>query len=91
MQHGTGREVVREAVENALAVLVREMKYADVQASLSYALGALQDGTDLDERGVYGPDYGRFDARHDRLVSGSGVTQDTTGSIRDSRPEGLGR
>ena len=62
MQHGTGRELVAEAIENALEHLAREHSYhgrpnADVRNALEYALEAVELGKDIDVRGVYGPDY----------------------------------
>lgn len=54
MQHGTAREYVIDLVENAYALANREGRRA-----LRMALIALEDrDQDLDEPGVYGPDYG---------------------------------
>ena len=96
MQHGTGREVVQEAVENTLAVLMRGVKHADVRAALLNALRVLESDNDLDERGVYGPDYG-FDAKQYAEGIALGARPKVvkylgpTGSIRDTRPDTLGR
>ena len=62
-QHGTGREYVKDALENALAVLQGGKKrndwpVEDVIVELARALSALTDAeTDIDEPGLYGKDH----------------------------------
>lgn len=53
MQHGTAREYVIDLIENACAIT----RQSEVGQALRRALEALSDD-DLDEPGVYGPDYG---------------------------------
>lgn len=55
MQHGTAREYVIDLVENAYAITTQP----EVGQALRRALEALADD-DLDEPGVYGPDYGVY-------------------------------
>ena len=62
MQHGTGREFVTEALENALAVLQHDswlpgQQIGDVLATLKAALAILEAPGDLDQRGRFGKDY----------------------------------
>ena len=58
-QHGTGREFVTEALENAMAVLQRHSfsNVGDVLANLKAALAVLEAPGDLDQRGRFGKDY----------------------------------
>jgi hypothetical protein len=91
MQHGTGREFVRDIIENVAAVLDREQlksgrSYADLRAALRGAIEALNAPASLDERGLYGPDYGAHEYGFAAEMYNGPV-----GSIRDTRPEGLGR
>ena len=62
MQHGTGREAALEAVENVAAVLDRLQRtkgwpIRDLVVALERASEVLISTDDLDEPGVYGPDY----------------------------------
>ena len=62
MQHGTGREFVTEALENALAVLKHEyvtnkVNVGDVTANLMAALAIIESPVDLDQRSWFGEDY----------------------------------
>jgi hypothetical protein len=66
MQHGTGRELLNDSIENALAVLEGGRKrngwpVSDVIIDLRRALNVLneqEDAGELDDTGRYGPDYG---------------------------------
>ncbi len=65
MQHGTGREYITDLVENAVEVLTDIYLrrgfgpgLAEVKTALLTALRTLEEAEDLDEPGVYGPDYG---------------------------------
>ena len=104
MQHGTGREFVRDIIENVEAVLRREVRRnlptGDLRANLRQALLALEVCEDLDKTGEYGPDYGQpFEQRWTEPdeVDKWPVTPCTcgqhgpVGTIRDTRPERLGR
>ena len=58
MQHGTGREAVRDIVESVEAVLVREGRpFGDLVTMLKLAGNILNKDEDLDQPGVYGMDY----------------------------------
>lgn len=61
MQHGTGRELVAEALDNVEAVLRYERDangrpFGDLIRAIETARAVLND-PDLDRRGLYGPDY----------------------------------
>ncbi len=99
MQHGTGREQAIDIIENVRAIVGR-MKAHSTGALESYdalgrALEVLESTENLDEPGVYGKDYGFVPPvdlttgrlGHPKVVKYLGPT----GSIRDTRPEGLGR
>ncbi len=86
MQHGTGREAVQDLVENVQATLTRwgGRPYLDMVRALDSALTILDEAEDLDQRGEYGKDHNPNTGRRGRPLG-------PIGSIRDTRPEGLGR
>jgi len=91
MQHGTGRELVSDALENVLAVLSYERDangrpLGDVIKATRQALNVLDTAEDLDKRGEYGPDYGPGMRRP--RVSPTRQQGLTSGPFQGSNPRG---
>lgn len=80
MQHGTGREYVTDLLENVYAITTSR----EALRALHMALLALKNkAQDLDEPGVYGPDYGEF--REGEGTSSQSHTTERTRTMLDYR------